>query len=185
MSVLPHLYDKQLKTIGLLLHLHSFSGGKRNLPIGWERKWQFSENMNQENNILHYIFCTEEDGAMNIVIFTSLLVHCLICHWSVEFILVYLFSNFRFGVESAPAIVFLKDPGVKPVVHHGLFHLSSYYSITIRIYICPSNQLTVYALCIAGSINNSIFLNLMENNKQQGRCKFIVHIRMFDSHNFS
>ncbi|XP_027904615.1 uncharacterized protein LOC114164227 isoform X2 [Vigna unguiculata] len=41
-----------------------------------------------------------------------------------------------FGVESAPAIVFLKDPGVKPVVHHG-------------------------------SINNSIFLNLMENNKQQ------------------
>ncbi|KOM40297.1 hypothetical protein LR48_Vigan04g049500 [Vigna angularis] len=41
-----------------------------------------------------------------------------------------------FGVESAPAIVFLKDPGVKPVVHHG-------------------------------SVNNSIFLNLMENNKQQ------------------
>lgn len=41
-----------------------------------------------------------------------------------------------FGVESAPAIVFLKDPGVKPVVHHG-------------------------------SVNNSFFLNLMENNKQQ------------------
>ncbi|XP_014496322.1 uncharacterized protein LOC106757965 isoform X2 [Vigna radiata var. radiata] len=41
-----------------------------------------------------------------------------------------------FGVESAPAIVFLKDPGVKPVVHHG-------------------------------SVNNSIFLNLIENNKQQ------------------
>ncbi|XP_047148246.1 uncharacterized protein LOC124820564 isoform X2 [Vigna umbellata] len=41
-----------------------------------------------------------------------------------------------FGVESAPAIVFLKDPGVKPVVHHG-------------------------------SVNNSIFSNLMENNKQQ------------------
>ncbi|KAK7354148.1 hypothetical protein VNO80_19606 [Phaseolus coccineus] len=41
-----------------------------------------------------------------------------------------------FGVHSAPAIVFLKDPGVKPVVHHG-------------------------------SVNNSIFLHLMENNKQQ------------------
>ncbi|CAJ1975311.1 unnamed protein product [Sphenostylis stenocarpa] len=41
-----------------------------------------------------------------------------------------------FGVESAPAIVFLKDPGVKPVVHHG-------------------------------SVNNSIFLKMMENNKQQ------------------
>ncbi|XP_057443153.1 uncharacterized protein LOC130734660 isoform X2 [Lotus japonicus] len=41
-----------------------------------------------------------------------------------------------FGVESAPAIVFLKDPGVKPVVHHG-------------------------------SVNNTYFLNMMENNKQQ------------------
>ncbi|XP_061338840.1 uncharacterized protein LOC133285601 isoform X2 [Gastrolobium bilobum] len=41
-----------------------------------------------------------------------------------------------FGVESAPAIVFLKDPGVQPVVHHG-------------------------------SVNNSIFLNMMENNKEQ------------------
>ncbi|OIV97101.1 hypothetical protein TanjilG_10047 [Lupinus angustifolius] len=41
-----------------------------------------------------------------------------------------------FGVESAPAIVFLKDPGVKPVVHHV-------------------------------SVNNSLLLNMMENNKQQ------------------
>ncbi|XP_028763498.1 uncharacterized protein LOC114721801 isoform X1 [Neltuma alba] len=41
-----------------------------------------------------------------------------------------------FGVESAPAIVFLKDPGIKPVVYHG-------------------------------SVSNSIFLNLMESNKQQ------------------
>ncbi|KAF7838483.1 DnaJ like subfamily C member 10 [Senna tora] len=41
-----------------------------------------------------------------------------------------------FGVESGPAIVFLKDPGTKPVVHHG-------------------------------SVNNTVFLNLMENNKQQ------------------
>ncbi|CAL0319893.1 unnamed protein product [Lupinus luteus] len=41
-----------------------------------------------------------------------------------------------FGVESAPAIVFLKDPGVKPVVHHG-------------------------------SVDNSLLLNMMENNKQQ------------------
>lgn len=41
-----------------------------------------------------------------------------------------------FEVESAPAIVFLKDPGVKPVVHHGFF-------------------------------NNSWFVNIMEQNKQQ------------------
>ncbi|RYR45058.1 hypothetical protein Ahy_A08g041303 isoform A [Arachis hypogaea] len=41
-----------------------------------------------------------------------------------------------FGVESAPAVVFLKDPGVKPVVHHG-------------------------------SVDNSFFLKMMENNKQQ------------------
>ncbi|KEH33294.1 putative protein-disulfide reductase [Medicago truncatula] len=41
-----------------------------------------------------------------------------------------------FGVESAPAIVFLKDPGVKPVVHHG-------------------------------SVDNSLFLSMMEKNKDQ------------------
>ncbi|XP_008239918.1 PREDICTED: uncharacterized protein LOC103338485 [Prunus mume] len=41
-----------------------------------------------------------------------------------------------FEVESAPAIVFLKDPGVKPVVYHG-------------------------------SVNNSWFLKIMEQNKQQ------------------
>jgi len=90
-------------------------------------------------------------------------------HWCYEFIFVYLFLNFRFGVQSAPAIVFLKDPGVKPVVHHGLFHLVLYYLITKRIYIFSSNELTIYAFCIAGSVNSSIFLNLMENNKQQGR----------------
>lgn len=31
------------------------------------------------------------------------------------------FIDNRFEVESAPAIVFLKDPGVKPVVYHGTF----------------------------------------------------------------
>ncbi|GAV84669.1 hypothetical protein CFOL_v3_28111 [Cephalotus follicularis] len=41
-----------------------------------------------------------------------------------------------FEVESAPAIVVLKDPGVKPVVYHGL-------------------------------VNNSQFLNILEQNKQQ------------------
>lgn len=30
-------------------------------------------------------------------------------------------SIIRFGVESAPAIAFLKDPGLKPVVYHGMF----------------------------------------------------------------
>ncbi|XP_057419341.1 uncharacterized protein LOC130713583 [Lotus japonicus] len=41
-----------------------------------------------------------------------------------------------FGVQSAPALVFLKDPGVKPVVHHG-------------------------------SVNDTLFLNMMEDNKKQ------------------
>ncbi|XP_059644075.1 uncharacterized protein LOC132285859 [Cornus florida] len=41
-----------------------------------------------------------------------------------------------FGVESAPAIVILKDPGVKPVVYHG-------------------------------SVNNSMFTSMMEQNKHQ------------------
>lgn len=31
-----------------------------------------------------------------------------------------LIINNRFGVESAPAIVFLREPGVKPVVYHGM-----------------------------------------------------------------
>ncbi|XP_022728091.1 uncharacterized protein LOC111283742 isoform X2 [Durio zibethinus] len=41
-----------------------------------------------------------------------------------------------FGVESAPALVFLKDPGVKPLVYHG-------------------------------SVNDSWFLDVLEQNKQQ------------------
>ncbi|XWS60514.1 hypothetical protein CRYUN_Cryun07bG0042300 [Craigia yunnanensis] len=41
-----------------------------------------------------------------------------------------------FGVESAPAIVFLKDPGVKPLVYHG-------------------------------SVNDSWFLDVLEQNKHQ------------------
>ncbi|EOY21913.1 hypothetical protein QUC31_007478 [Theobroma cacao] len=41
-----------------------------------------------------------------------------------------------FGVESAPAIVFLKDPGLKPLVYHG-------------------------------SVNDSWFLDVLEQNKQQ------------------
>ncbi|OMO49845.1 hypothetical protein CCACVL1_30783 [Corchorus capsularis] len=41
-----------------------------------------------------------------------------------------------FGVESAPAIVFLKDPGLKPLVYHG-------------------------------SINDSWFIDVLEQNKQQ------------------
>ncbi|KAL4197917.1 hypothetical protein AMTRI_Chr04g190660 [Amborella trichopoda] len=34
-----------------------------------------------------------------------------------------------FEVESAPALVFLKDPGVKPVVYHGALNSSSFLSI--------------------------------------------------------
>lgn len=34
-----------------------------------------------------------------------------------------------FGVESAPAIVFLKDPGLKPVVYHGFFNYSMFIDI--------------------------------------------------------
>ncbi|XP_042502470.1 dnaJ homolog subfamily C member 16 [Macadamia integrifolia] len=34
-----------------------------------------------------------------------------------------------FEVESAPAVVFLKDPGVKPVVHHGAINSSEFLNI--------------------------------------------------------
>lgn len=34
-----------------------------------------------------------------------------------------------FGVESAPAVVFLKDPGGKPIVHHGTFNSSVFLDI--------------------------------------------------------
>ena len=39
------------------------------------------------------------------------------------FVVVSYFSANRFGVESAPAIVFVKDPGVEPVVHEGTYQL--------------------------------------------------------------
>nr|GLL22174.1 dnaJ homolog subfamily C member 16 isoform X1 [Ipomoea trifida] len=50
-----------------------------------------------------------------------------------------------FGVESAPALVFLKETGVQPIVYHGKF---------------PS--LAVYSY-----INNSMFMDIMEKNKHQ------------------
>ncbi|XP_077213966.1 DNAJ heat shock N-terminal domain-containing protein isoform X2 [Tasmannia lanceolata] len=34
-----------------------------------------------------------------------------------------------FGVESAPAVVFLKDPGSKPVVYHGAFNSSWFFNV--------------------------------------------------------
>ncbi|XP_038972003.1 uncharacterized protein LOC103705749 isoform X2 [Phoenix dactylifera] len=37
--------------------------------------------------------------------------------------------NIRFGVESAPAIAFLKDPGLKPVVYHGSLDSSEFITI--------------------------------------------------------
>ncbi|KAF9597890.1 hypothetical protein IFM89_022251 [Coptis chinensis] len=48
----------------------------------------------------------------------------------------------QFEVESAPAIVFMKDPGVKPVVLHGL-------------------------ILSVGTFNSSSFSDVMERNKQQ------------------
>lgn len=45
-------------------------------------------------------------------------------NWVTEIYASLIYRNFfigrRFEVESAPAIVFLKDPGVKPVVYHGM-----------------------------------------------------------------
>ena len=38
----------------------------------------------------------------------------------------------RLGVESAPAIVFLKDPGLKPVVYHGML---LYLTLCIKNYV--------------------------------------------------
>jgi hypothetical protein len=33
---------------------------------------------------------------------------------------IFLMIGYRLGVESAPAVVFLKDPGVKPLVYYGM-----------------------------------------------------------------
>lgn len=50
----------------------------------------------------------------------------------------------RFGVESAPAIVFLKDPGIKPVVYHGLFLLCC--SAWEPFYLCSVLHLNNHAM---------------------------------------
>ncbi|KAG1334440.1 DnaJ subfamily C member 10 [Cocos nucifera] len=72
-----------------------------------------------------------------------------------------------FGVESAPAIVFLKDPGSKPVVYHGLFlsyHLMSLPGI-YRLPCCLKDYSSISI--IVGSLNSSEFITIMEENKHK------------------
>lgn len=73
----------------------------------------------------------------------------------------------RLEVESAPAVVFLKDPGVKPVVHHGM--LLSLFAFMLHLVVQFSDFQLMRKFCpIAGTFNNSWFLNLIEQNKYQG-----------------
>ncbi|KAF7135819.1 hypothetical protein RHSIM_Rhsim08G0152800 [Rhododendron simsii] len=76
----------------------------------------------------------------------------------------------KFGVESAPAIVFLREPGVKPVVYHGMslflflfVPLNTHSQYLVAELICCVTSLVV--LLFAGPGNNSWFVNLMEQNK--------------------
>ncbi|GFZ03571.1 DNAJ heat shock N-terminal domain-containing protein [Actinidia rufa] len=61
----------------------------------------------------------------------------------------------RFGVESAPAIVFLKEPGIKPVVYHELPQLRSVTSMELGCDACgysrAGNETAIwYCVILAG-----------------------------------
>ncbi|KAL3528409.1 hypothetical protein ACH5RR_007731 [Cinchona calisaya] len=74
-----------------------------------------------------------------------------------------------FGVESAPAIVILKDPGVKPIIYHGMFfspYSTFLYTMVADAKVAWHVLLTSFrCLYLAGSINNSMFIDIMEKNK--------------------
>lgn len=89
--MLLRLCAKLLKFIGLMLPLHLCYGEKRNLPFGLVREW------------IHLLFVS----MRGVFFFFPEL-------WDI-----FVVGN-RFEVETAPAVVFLKDPGVKPVVYHGI-----------------------------------------------------------------
>ncbi|RVW58182.1 hypothetical protein CK203_111665 [Vitis vinifera] len=103
---------KLLRIIGLMLPLHLYYGKKRILQFGGIRMWIYYLSI--------LAVCVHEN-------YYALLLSSNVFIW--------LGSNmgtkanklhpnymglpqWKFEVESAPAIVFLKDPGVKPVVHH-------------------------------------------------------------------
>lgn len=46
------------------------------------------------------------------------------------------FMRNRFEVESAPAIAFVKDSGVKPVVVHGMSFFDFSYLVLVPIELC-------------------------------------------------
>lgn len=81
-------------------------------------------------------------------------------------------------MESAPAVVFLRDPGVKPVVYQGicpfllcLIFLLLYKMIEVS-YLIASYEMWLFA----GPINSSMFIDLMENNKLHGMFVFFCLI---------
>ncbi|XP_073269934.1 uncharacterized protein [Primulina huaijiensis] len=71
-----------------------------------------------------------------------------------------------FGVESAPAIVFLRDPGVEQVVYHGKYRMPS---IFLSYYMHPQTVVLRYqadkSVSLSGFINSSFFIDIMEKNK--------------------
>ncbi|GFP87467.1 Dnaj homolog subfamily c member 10 [Phtheirospermum japonicum] len=67
-----------------------------------------------------------------------------------------------FGVESAPAIVFMKDPGVSPVVYQGMCQFS-YHTCLARCF--KSQWYKLISLLFTGSVNSSMFSDIMEKNK--------------------
>lgn len=79
----------------------------------------------------------------------------------------------RFGVELAPAMVFLKDPGVKPIVYHGMSLLFPWlisFVCFFHFILCSVHCLTYQNVHFlpSGSVNRSSFVQLIEQNKQQG-----------------
>ncbi|KAK6117916.1 hypothetical protein DH2020_048321 [Rehmannia glutinosa] len=54
-----------------------------------------------------------------------------------------------FGVESAPAIVFMKDPGVEPVVYHGMYRFSYHthlFNLEVSVSYCSLDRLLILKL---------------------------------------
>lgn len=88
-----------------------------------------------------------------------------------EFDGVFLFG-LRFGVELAPAMVFLKDPGMKPIVYHGtslLFPRLISFVCIFPFILYSVHHLTDQNVHLPlGSVNRSSFVQLIEQNKQQG-----------------
>lgn len=79
-------------------------------------------------------------------------------------------------MESAPAIVFLKDPGLKPVVYHGKRFSSIYCFIFVTCFSFASSKVNIF---LAGFFNHTMFTDIMEDNKHYG--KFFIPLKFYNS----